>query len=351
MVDQAHPEPVIIAPSYDRLNGLVENVKERQNIMIGIINKPQQAKLTQHRYVGALNELNQELVRLGFQMDNKDEDELRILADSCSMQIHKNAGFPFIPVIAIAGGLLLLGLYNNYAYISQGVINDCDNAIEALQKYGLAVPTADREVDDLISAIEYVKTLNQNAIEAAERFKAMPQSSNVVQTAANLFDSPEGQKTIKTIETYKHVALKLADKIVKIYVPLIQTTEPGEERSSSSIWAGMKSLWNMVAGSPKNDVLKVLVGPNVEMIGEGGLVGSLRKSVQSLSAQLNALRAYVSQNQQTLTQYLKTEADKPTTTPSEAPSEAPSAAPSATPQSTPKSEPKKSLLDELKLPF
>ena len=37
ILDQAHAEsPVIIAPAYDRVNGLVENLFERQDIMVGI---------------------------------------------------------------------------------------------------------------------------------------------------------------------------------------------------------------------------------------------------------------------------------------------------------------------------
>ena len=77
ILDQAHAEsPVIIAPAYDRVNGLVENLFERQDIMVGIALKRNNGNLTQHRY--AKKELTDELIRIGFEMDNKDIDDLRM---------------------------------------------------------------------------------------------------------------------------------------------------------------------------------------------------------------------------------------------------------------------------------
>jgi len=82
ILDQAHPNPVVIAPAYDRVNGLVENLRERQDIMAGIALK--------HRYANAYRDLVNELVALGFRMDNADHKELRVLADTCSHRLTKN---------------------------------------------------------------------------------------------------------------------------------------------------------------------------------------------------------------------------------------------------------------------
>jgi len=89
IIEQAHPEKVIIAPSYDRVNGLVENVRERQDIMVGIVNKRPNGNLTMHRYAECYKDLLNELVALGFRMQNEGKNDLMKLADSCSVKLNE----------------------------------------------------------------------------------------------------------------------------------------------------------------------------------------------------------------------------------------------------------------------
>lgn len=317
IIEQAHPEPVIIAPSYDRLNGLVENEQERQNIIISIINKAPRAKLTQHRYAET-KELVEELIRIGFVMDNKNETELMALADSCTENLlHKQAILPLLA--AIAGGLTLIGTYNNFAYLSQGVGNDCDNAMEAISKFTQEVPEIANQLSELNEGIRYVKRLYDQAMRVASNFKAV-KHDNPVQGAVEINNSTGGQTAFQLLEQYKRAATVLADRIMKIYVPIIQATEPAQDRSSSSIWTGLSSAWHALVGSAKNDVLKTLVGANLDIMGQGGLVGSLRKSVEQITAKERAMQAYVDQNKGSLVEYLSEAAkdgnETPTTPPS-----------------------------------
>ena len=39
IIEDAHPDSVIVSPAHDKLNGLVENNNERQNIILNIVNK------------------------------------------------------------------------------------------------------------------------------------------------------------------------------------------------------------------------------------------------------------------------------------------------------------------------
>ena len=89
IAEYAHPNSVVISPAHDKINGLVENINERQNIMLNIVNDPTNGHLNQRKY--AKSELVQALVRVANDMDNKDEEELRILADSCIENISKKA--------------------------------------------------------------------------------------------------------------------------------------------------------------------------------------------------------------------------------------------------------------------
>lgn len=333
IIEQAHPEPVIIAPAYDRLNGLVENEQERQNIIISIINKAPQAKLTQHRYAET-QELMDELIRVGFLMDNKDQHDLMKLADDCTEHLlKKQALFPLLG--GIAAGLALLGTYNNFTYLSQGVGNDCDNAMEAVAKFSQEVPEISDQLSELNQGIKFVKELYEKALKTAADIKSIKRE-NMVESAVEVHGSSIGKTAFTLLEQYKKAASILADRIMKVYVPIIQTTEPAQDRSSSSIWTGLSSAWHSLVGSKKNDALKALVGANIDIVGQGGLVGSLRKSVEQISAKEKAMHAYVEQNKGTLVDYLSEAVKREES--------------SVTPKPAPKpneSVPKKRLIDEL----
>lgn len=303
ITEQAHPDSVIIAPSYDRLNGLVENDKQRQNIIIQILNKAPQAKLTQHRY--AEQALLAELIKIGFFLDNQDQLELVTLADSCTQGLHKQAILPLLG--AIAGGLALIGAYNHFAYLSQGVANDCENAIEAVEKFSQQVPEIVTQLSELVEAIRYVKNLHEQTMHHAANFKNIKKDT-IVRDAVDLGTSSLGQQSFKLMAKYKRAATILANSIMKVYVPIIKAAEPAEERSST-LWKGIMTGWSALFGSTKNDALSKLVGADIDLIGQGGLVGSLRKSVEQITAKENAMRVYVEQNKGTLTDYLS-ETDK-----------------------------------------
>ena len=142
IVEQAHPEPAYVAPAYDRMNGLVENVQERQNMLLEIMEDPQHGKLTHHRYVHANNELLQELIRVATYMDNKNEEDLMKLADDCAFKLTKSATpiFAAIPFLtwalaakAVAYTALAGGAYaaiSNGVNLSAGVIQDAESVIE-----------------------------------------------------------------------------------------------------------------------------------------------------------------------------------------------------------------------------
>lgn len=89
IVEVAHPNAVIVSPAHDPLNGLVENLNERNNILINIVNKTPDGHLTGRKY--ASDELVRSLVRIANEMDNRDAEELRVLADTCIEQMNKQA--------------------------------------------------------------------------------------------------------------------------------------------------------------------------------------------------------------------------------------------------------------------
>lgn len=128
IMEVAHPNSVVVSPSYDKLNGLVESNIERQNILLNIVNKPVNGHSTQHKY--AETQLLLTLVRIGDELDKRNENELRALSDVCLEQTSKKnftktAQDPV--TLTIAGIAAILGgvyLKNHMRFISDGLEAD-----------------------------------------------------------------------------------------------------------------------------------------------------------------------------------------------------------------------------------
>lgn len=101
IMEDAHPGSYIAAPAYDRLNALVENNNQRQDIMLRIVDKRTNGLLTQHKY--AQDELVLSLVRLANYLDNKNETELASLADDCLEDLKKKVAFEFSDLLSGTG--------------------------------------------------------------------------------------------------------------------------------------------------------------------------------------------------------------------------------------------------------
>ena len=114
IIEIAHPNAVIIAPSYDKVNGLVENENERQDITINQLMKGNSGQTNNYKL--AANELAKNLVRVsnGFK-DIGDEKSVN-LASACLSQLKKEA---IAPLVYIAGAAVvsLLGFayYNAWS--------------------------------------------------------------------------------------------------------------------------------------------------------------------------------------------------------------------------------------------
>lgn len=84
IIEDAHPNSVVVSPSYDKLNGLVENLNERQNIIMNIVQRTPDGHIVNRKY--AEQQLLLTLVRIGNDLDNRNQTELRTLADVCLEQ-------------------------------------------------------------------------------------------------------------------------------------------------------------------------------------------------------------------------------------------------------------------------
>ncbi len=144
IIEDAHPQSSIIGRSYDKLNGLVENNNERQDIILNIVNKVPTGQLTNHKY--AEKELLLSLVRLGNDLDNNEKEDLRKLADTCLIQISKKAQISLFGAGLIAIPVLLGALYlqQHLSFINDGfeknhqkLISEIDDLIQGSSSWGV----------------------------------------------------------------------------------------------------------------------------------------------------------------------------------------------------------------------
>lgn len=194
IIEDAHPNAVVVSPSYDKLNGLVENENERQNIMLHIVQKTPDGLLTQRKY--AEQDLLVSLVRLGNYLDNQDQDELRVLADRCLEQVSqeplkKNSEITKKAQIVegiIGVGALLGAIYlkNHMRFINDGFEQNHEKLIA--------------EIDDLINSndnFEVGVKYKPEFIQEMETFKSQLEAfSNVVKEAIPVIDKYEEPRTV-----------------------------------------------------------------------------------------------------------------------------------------------------------
>ncbi len=226
IIEQAHPESVIIAPSYDKLNALVENINERHNVMVGIVNKTPNGNLTQHRY--ASKDLLDELIRLGFDMDNAGEDSLSKTADECALllaqeeekKIKKNASWwtvlKWAPklITGIAGVSVIASIKTQLlGHITQGVKPDAEKSKQALIK-----------LKESVSAVNYgkinswIKDINYIMINSSRAEQIIGRNEN--QDIAGISDEESARSKIigsseelEFLSEYIQIARAMASKI------------------------------------------------------------------------------------------------------------------------------------------
>tara|TARA_R110000868_G_scaffold99024_1_gene272577 strand:- start:6289 stop:7566 length:1278 start_codon:yes stop_codon:yes gene_type:complete len=220
IIEDAHPNSVVVSPSYDKINGLVENQNERQNIMLNIVNKPVNGQLTGHKY--AHNELALNLIRLANDLDNKNNHELLNLADVCLNQIgtkslKKQAIVPLlapttpvlIPTIIMATALAGLWMQQHMKFINEGYARNFKRLIEQLDKliisedkpllfgyqYSPEFIIKMKEFKEKLEKLNVIVTKNIPAIDESEKFRTAkeliefantPEGANVANEYNNL---------------------------------------------------------------------------------------------------------------------------------------------------------------------
>lgn len=284
IVEQAHPDMVVIAPSYDKMNGVVENIQERQNVMIDIALKPTSGNLTQHRY--ARKELLDELISLGFKLDNDGEEELAKEATALAIQvadskkkvtIKKEAAAPAILAILASkwlwGAIAGIGVWGAVkskmvGYMKQGVISDTERAIESLNALKEVVAGSDKAIaEQFISAFTAFLSESNKALNILSRSRVetpeVKSSEDILKAKQHIVGTKE---EIEFAKKYLKMAAFVANSIgssspmnenPKSIIPTLERMTIVTQETEGEWWQMTKWVWDNTfggvtgAGDPK----------------------------------------------------------------------------------------------------
>ncbi len=235
ILDKAHPKPAIVAPAYDRVNALVENLKERQNVMADIARKPNDGKHTQERYVKAQRELFREFKKATLLLERKNEDSNLIrLADKCSEQIVKESLLFLVPTAAaIWGGVraveeIMESMEENTVGAAAG---------NAEEKLGDLIEDGEGAFDqfsDLLESISSLREASEKVSELDVTGVGAPKSKEQAEQAVNSAVSLEKQKAFQIIDYYRKVMSVISRALPK-YIKLLKVMDA--EAGGQSWWA------------------------------------------------------------------------------------------------------------------
>lgn len=235
IIEVAHPGSMVISPSYDKLNGLVETDNERQDIILNIVNKTPNGQLTNHKY--AEKELTLSLVRIGNDMDNKDNKDLMKLADTCLMQLSdkdmkKKVASPLVIGVAVGAAAIIGGLYlqqhlpfanDGFKTNNKKLLEEVDDLIQSNSNWGVGIELSQ----------EFRKTLSEFRSKIVEFYNTYMSQYEVIfslqkpRTAKELIPLAKGSESGEVKRAYDIIKAQLDD-----FLPYLNTIEANFKKES-----------------------------------------------------------------------------------------------------------------------
>lgn len=186
ILEKAHPETAVVSPAHDKMNGIVETLQQRQNIMAQIALKTPTGENTMHRYVTAHERLIKELYKSASLLDEKNETKLAQKADKC---LEKTA-IPLLGLIpwyiwTVAGSLGGLALLNRTDNLSIGAMQDSQIALDELADL--------TEITGAANITQYITHLHNKSMQFNNAKSVVINKANI---AGGIQDHAEEQKII-----------------------------------------------------------------------------------------------------------------------------------------------------------
>ena len=230
IMEDAHPDPVVLFMAHDKLNALIENENEGQNARIRITLKEPDGHLTQRKY--AQKELVLSLVRLANELDNSDQDELRKLADVCLAQASKKKDLekqawviPVIIGVVAVVGLLYLQQHKNFHSDGfnmdyQKTLGEIDDLLtSSVSWYGTGyqyTPEFIQSVQKLKDDLGKINEAVQKVVPLVQNVQQPRTRSEITQQLAQIAQDPKTQEADQAVKEFETVLKEYAPEVQQV---------------------------------------------------------------------------------------------------------------------------------------
>lgn len=274
LLDEAHPESVVISPAYNEVNGLVENLKQRHRIMEDIANRKPAGNFKQYFYTTeaekvskAYNDLLQETIKIGYQLDLNNEEELAAFADNCSQQLTKEAAWPLVVAIVAAVSALGYLVYSTNNPNSQGVRSDTKRALTEIEEIRADYPDVAKNLQPLKENLELLLKRADAFVSYNDKImnslltisgSSKEEKKKAIAENASKFIGKDGNEIISTFEDFKEEC-KIVSGMIPTAISYLNRAKEQAEESSNNTWYQVKKFFqSYIYASNFEDLVKIL---------------------------------------------------------------------------------------------
>lgn len=308
LLENAHPETSVKSPAYDLMNGVVENLHQRQRVMTDIAFKTPRVLQTNYRYVKAKQDLLEETTKLGFLLENK-KSNLASHADNCTYELTKEAN-PLLGVgawaiakwvVGILGvGALGAAVVNNVPN-SLGILNDLkvaikeiSDVIEKYPKYSSALSSYNKLLNSAHSLISELEDLDIELSSQRASLASLPKEQRInaiISLYSQMSSSKKDEKILNLIKECNNVLSSVVEATPQI-INIIQKVSSLDEKSST-LMSIFKSVKEFIV---PDDIKEAINQLNVLLDSANMYMSLLNDKEQNLLSLKNEISKYHSDN-------------------------------------------------------
>jgi hypothetical protein len=297
ILEQAHPETIVLFPAHDKFNGVIENLEERQQKMFDVANRVPKPTLTQQIYISAAEDLQQELLKLAMKLDRDNNIELMNFADSCSAQLRKEALAP----LAIAGiGAVIVALYGGLSQkyqFNQGVHSDSISFLTEAQEAIAEIPQLKNDLELLIQEVELLKAASEEIVKIEYTFRTSKDQEKMTEEALQAIRNQEDQKAIAKLIGFKKACEELI-KTIPDYISILEMKQEQYQSQTSSFFEPLRRMYRMIVPSNLDDVIIELKKLHTSVSAAPKQIDAQIKLFQKMRAAVHSLAKFKSTLQQ-----------------------------------------------------
>jgi hypothetical protein len=254
LLEKAHPGVAVVSPAEDRMNGIVENDQQRQNIMMQIAMRPTNGKYQQKAFVTAHENLAKSLTKASIALQREQYQDLSKFAIDCNERLEKEALGPLVvPGLIIGGVVLAVGAIAAINYTSNTAVNVATNAAQTQKELeDLRGKLSNDRLDSIIDDLDVLR-------EQAAKFSNLPTIKAISKEDIPIIKE-KFAKELKMAATYRNV-LEQFSKNIPLYISQLKNTETKTQDDDSwDWWEKVRQVVRLVTPDDIGDAVNAFEG-------------------------------------------------------------------------------------------